>query len=329
MKPRRTPKSTGEDARKKDRILFFDLLRIACVAVIVYVHSQYDLVQGINQFLFSDGFGPFRIYPAGLQGFAIYGMIFVSGAVLEYNYRGLERVSGYAQFIFKRFIRIYPAFWMSLILGIFLFPILIQNNLSGALFEFTGYYVILGKGPGLINEMGWFIAAIFSLYLLFPYLSGLVRKYHLYALIGICLLSWGLRSVVLTYSLIPLDQFWRWFPLFNAFEFCLGIYLVQNRWYPQKANVYPVVRSLADLSFYVFLFHVIIIRVFMIDVAQLRPLVSFDNTLAMNNLYAGYTIYYCQMMAAVLLVSWIAMKADARIQRWILQREAVKKFLGS
>jgi peptidoglycan/LPS O-acetylase OafA/YrhL len=329
MKPRRSPKNTGEEPKKKDRILFFDLLRIACVAVIVYVHSQYNVIQGINQFFFSDGYGPFSIYPAGLQGVAIYGMIFVSGAVLEYNYRGLDRAAGYAQFIFKRFIRIYPAFWLSLVLGILLFPLLLQNNLFGVLFEFTGYYVILGNGPGLVNAMGWFIAAIFSLYLLFPWLSKFVRKYQLYAIIALCVLSWGLRSVVLTYSLIPLDQFWRWFPLFNAFEFGLGIYLVQNRWYPKAENVSPSVRKLSDLSFYVFLFHVIIIRVFLYDVEQLRPLISFDNMLAMNNLYAGYTIYYLQMMAAVLIISWIAMEADARIQKWILQRESVKKFLGA
>jgi peptidoglycan/LPS O-acetylase OafA/YrhL len=329
MKPRKSSKTPEGETKKKDRILFFDLLRIACVAVIVYVHSQYNVVEAINRFLFSDGYGPLNIYPSGLQGFAIYGMIFVSGAVLEYNYRGLDRVSGYAQFIFKRFIRIYPAFWMSLILGILLFPLVLQNHLYGALFEFTGYYVILGKGPGLINEMGWFIAAIFSLYLLFPYLSAFVRKYQLYALVVLCLVSWGLRSVVLTYSLVPLDQFWRWFPLFNAFEFCLGIYLVQNRWYPMTENVYPAVRRLSDLSFYVFLFHVIIFRVFLLDVEQLRPLISFDTMLAMNNLYVGYTIYYLQMMLAALIVSWIAMEADAGIQRWILQRESVKKFLGA
>jgi peptidoglycan/LPS O-acetylase OafA/YrhL len=328
MKQHRSLK-TGDGAKKNDRILFFDIIRIICVAVIVYVHSQYNLVPWFNQLFFSDGYGPFSLFTSGLQGYAVSGMIFVSGAVLEYNYRGLERLSEYQQFVFKRFIRLYPAFWMSLILGIIAFPIVLQNNLLGALFEFSGFYVILGKGPGVINFMGWFIATIFSLYVLFPYLSRFVRKYQLTAIIVLCILSWGFRSIVLTYDLIPLDLFWRWFPLFNAFEFGLGIYIVQNRWYPKKENIYPVIRKLSDLSFYVFLFHVIIIQVFLLDVDKLQPLVAFDHGIAMNNLYISYTIYYVQMMVSILTVSWIAMQADKRVQRWILQRESVKKFLST
>jgi peptidoglycan/LPS O-acetylase OafA/YrhL len=132
---------------------------------------------------------------------------------------------------------------------------------------------------------------------------------------------------VLTYNLVPLDLFWRWFPLFNAFEFCLGIWIVQKAWYPKKENASQVIRKLADVSFYVFLFHVIIFDVFRTYVVQLRPLIAFDNAVAMNDLYIGYSLYYLQMMAAVLAVSWIAMEADNRLQAWILRQEPVKKFL--
>lgn len=319
-------RKTREDAKKGDRILIFDLLRIICVAIIVYVHSQYDLIPWINKFFFPDGYGPLNIYSAGLQGYAVYGMIFVSGAVLEYNYRGLEQVSEYAKFIFKRFIRIYPAFWMSLILGILLFPAVLQNNIWELLFEFTGFFVILGKGPGLINIMGWFIAAITSLYLLFPFFSRLIRKYKLCALIGFCIISWGLRVVISTTNLIPLNLFTYWFPLCNAFEFCLGIYIVQNKWFPSKKNIYPDIRKLADLCFYIFLFHIIIIHIFVLDV---QPLMTFDKWISGDNPYIGYTIYYFQMLATILVVSLIAMEIDKKIQMWILQRESVKKILST
>jgi peptidoglycan/LPS O-acetylase OafA/YrhL len=326
MTSRKVIKNVDESGKKPERILFFDLIRILCVAIIVYDHSRFDLIEGINQVILPNGYGPFNIYSAGLQGYAVFGMIFVSGAVLEYNYRGLERITGYGQFIFRRFIRLYPAFWMSLILGIILFPMVLQQHFFGVLFEFTGFFVILGQGSGIVNIMGWFIAAIFSLYLLYPWLSHLVKKYTLSAIIGLCLLSWGLRSLVLTYNIVPLDSFWRWFPLFNAFEFCLGIYIVQIAWYPKKENVYPFIRVLADLSFYVFLFHVIIIRVFLLDVEQLKPLISLDTMIAMNNMSFGYALYYLQMMATVLIISWVAMKADIRIQKWIMQRVTVRKY---
>ena len=327
MKHLTSSKTTHGVPPKKDRILFFDILKILCIALIVYGHSQLPYLTWLKSIFFMDGYMPFNIYPLGLTGLSVYGIIFVSGAVIEYNYPSITQVSGYVQFIFKRFIRLYPAFWMSLILGIILFPIVLQNNLLGTLFEFTGFYIILGKGSGIVNNMGWFIGTIFSLYLLFPYLSTIVRKYQLSVILGLCIISWGLRSAVLTYDLIPLDSFLRWFPLFNAFEFCLGIYIVQKSWYPKKENVYPFIRKLADLSFYVFLFHMIIIFGFLRYVEQLRLLVLFDKGIAMNNLDIGYTIYYIQMMVTVLVVSWIAMEADIRIQKWILQRESVKKNL--
>jgi len=260
-------------------------------------------------------------------------MIFVSGAVLEYNYRGLERLSRYGQFLFRRLLRLYPVFWISLIfgiiLGILLTPAFLLQHIPGVLFEFTGFYVVLGQGPGLVNLMGWFIAAIVCLYLLYPWLSRLVSRYQLAAIAGLCLVSWGARSLVLTYNIIPLDQFWRWFPLFNAFEFCLGIYIVQKGWFPKKANTSRIIRLLADLSFYVFLFHTLVIGVLLHLISPSNWLVMLDNAIAMNNLAAGYALYYIETMAAVLIVSWIAMKVDIRIQRWILRQDRVKKFLAA
>jgi peptidoglycan/LPS O-acetylase OafA/YrhL len=322
---RQKPRKTSEPSKTRERILVFDIIRILCIAIIVYVHSQFFLIPGINKFLFPDGFGPFNIYPAGLDGYAVYGLILISGAVLEYNYRGIEKMHGYLQFLFRRFIRLYPAFWMSLIFGLILFPVLWQNNLLLLLlFEFTGFFVVLGQGPGMINIMGWFIAAIISLYILFPWFSKIIRRYDLGALVGFCLMSWGLRSLILTYNLVPIDRFWMWFPLCNAFEFCLGIYIVQAGLYPKKANTSPIVRELADLSYYVFLFHVLVISIFVYYLTN--SLGEFDCAVFNNDTF-GLTIYYLQMMITVLIVSWIAMKIDTRLRSWILQRDAIRNFL--
>jgi peptidoglycan/LPS O-acetylase OafA/YrhL len=304
--------------KQSDRILFFDILRILFVAIIVYGHAQWIVIPWFNSTFFSDGFTPFNIYTLGLTGDAVYGMIFVSGAVMEYNYRSISRFSDYTRFIFKRFIRLYPAFWLSLIFGIILSPAVLQTNLPGALFEFTGYYVILGQGSGVINIMGWFIAAIFSLYLLYPILSRIVQKYQMTAIIGLCIISWGLRYVELTYNPVPLISFYRWFPLFNAFEFCLGIYIVQKKWYPTTKNIYPAVRKLADLSFYVFLFHVMVIN----------ALVStFFDAYITHSSTTVYSFFYFGVMGMVLLVSWVAMILDNKIQQLISQNERVKRFL--
>ena len=303
---------------QSDRILFFDILRILFVALIVYGHAKWIVIPWFNNTFFADGFSPFNIYTLGLTGDAVYGMIFVSGAVMEYNYRSISRFSDYTRFIFRRFIRVYPAFWMSLVLGIILAPAVLQNNLPGALFEFTGFYVILGQGPGVINTMGWFIAAIFSLYLLYPILSRIVRKYQMTAVICFCVISWGLRFVELTYNPVPLSLFYRWFPLFNAFEFCLGIYIVQKKWYPVTKNIYPAVRKLADLSYYVFLFHVMVINAFVFA--------FFDKYITHNSLTV-YSLFYFGVMGMVVLVSWVAMMLDNTIHQMISRNKRVREFL--
>jgi peptidoglycan/LPS O-acetylase OafA/YrhL len=323
---RRKLKESREPPETKGRILFFDIIRILCVAAIVYDHSRFYLIPWFNQVFFSNGYVPLNIYPNGLQGYAVYGMIFVSGAVLEYNYQGIEKLTGYFQFLFRRFLRLYPAFWMSLVFTLLLFPFLfMQVNMANIFWEFTGFFIVLGKGVGYINPMGWFIGAIFSLYILFPWFSRIIRKYQLGAVIGFCILSWGLRFIILTYNVVPIDSFWRWFPLCNAFEFCLGIYLVRVAWYPKKENTYPFVRTLSDLSFYVFLYHFMVLELFMWYFKE--PLLAFDTRIAMNIQPLSDTLFYLQIMISILAVSWGAMILDTRIRNWILQRDSVKKFL--
>ena len=319
--------------KETNRILFFDILRIFFVTSIVCGHAQFALLPWINSIFFADGYIPFNIYPIGLAGISVYGLIFVSGAVLEYNYKGIERFSEYVKFLFKRFIRLYPAFWMSLIFGIllaiFLFPAVLKTtNLFDLIFEFTGFYVVLGNGPGILNFMGWFIAAIVSLYILFPYLSKIVRKYQLAALLLFLVISYSSRTFLLTNNPIPLLYYW--FPLCNLFEFCLGIYIVQSKWYPQNAKEHPFIRQLSDLSYYVFLFHWIVLGVFFNIHMNNITLFNICEFFGLNmNPYIAYLCDYLIVMGTVILVSWIAMILDKKIQQTILKSERINNFLKS
>ena len=326
---RQKARKSGEPGKPRSRILIFDIIRIICIAVIVYDHFRLFWSPAFNALFFADGMAPGNIYSAGLPGYAVYGLILVSGAVLEYNYQGIEKLHGYLQFLFRRFIRIYPAFWMSLIFGLILTPALLWTIKPGALlFEFTGFMVIFGQGN--INSMGWFVGTIILLYILFPWFSKIMRKYGLAALVGFCALSWGLRAYTVT---IPsLGLFWRWFPLCNAFEFCLGIYIIQTGFYPKNETRSRVIRGLSDVTYYVFLFNALVIQLFagnqLINGHQ-NPLLVFDNAIAGGNVAVQASIYYFQMMAGVLAISWVAMKIDGRIQRWIMQRDGVRAFLKS
>ncbi len=307
-----------------DRILFFDILKIFFIAIIVYDHSQFSIIPWFNNIFFSEGQNLFNIYSNGITSLAVYGMFFISGAVLEYNYKRIENFLGYKKFLFKRFTRLYPAFWMSLLFGLVVFItiafqleyIIIRNNLSKILFEYTGFYIVLGMGPGFINNMGWFIAAIVSLYILFPFLSKIVKKYQLTAILAFSLVGFVSRYLFYTYSGIFPELLWYWFPLCNLFEFSLGIYVVQNQFFPKNKNKYPIILQLVDLSFYVFLFHMLIIW----GIARFLPT-------------TGPLIFVCLvyvgMWGIVFVVCWIIMIIDKQIQQTIRQNEKIKKFLQS
>jgi peptidoglycan/LPS O-acetylase OafA/YrhL len=322
MKKQNVPERTE---RKRDRLLFFDILRIVFVAVIVYDHSQYALVPWFNSLLFTSGNLPFNIYSAGLQGWAVFGMIFISGAVLEYNYQGINRFWNYSGFLFKRFIRLYPAFWMSLLFGLLLNVILtlpvaaevIKNNFFAIVFEYTGFYVILGNGPGFINNMGWFIAAIVCLYFLYPYLTEFIREYRITAILVLLVITFAIRSFLLTNSGMIPKVFPLWFPVCNLFEFGLGIYLIQADWYPKTVNTSRVIRKLSDLSFYVFVFHTVVLAPLLVVMKTNADLSHAVNLLVSGQSDLQLTMYYILAMCLVLVASWTAMIIDDHVQQKI------------
>ena len=328
-------KATEPAKIKRDRILFFDILRIVFVAAIVYDHSQYTLIPWFNNLVFASGNLPLDIYSRGFQGWAVFGMIFISGAVLEYNYQGIERLWNYSTFLFRRFIRLYPAFWMSLLFGLLLNVILtlsvakeiITNNLFLIIFEYTGFFIILGEGPGFINNMGWFITTIVCLYLIYPYLSKIIREYQLTALLAFLVISFVSRSLLFTYSGALPESFVRWFPLCNLFEFCLGIYIIQKNWYPKSVNTSPFIRNVSDLSFYVFLFHTVVLGPLLAVMTTNASLFQITNQVVSGQSDIQLTVYYIIAISLVLVVSWIAMSLDQHIQKRILNSEYGKKYL--
>lgn len=317
------------------RVLFFDLLRIFCIIAIVYDHRRFGLIPDFNAVFFGDGYLPLNLYTNGLQGWAVFGLIFVSGAVLQLNYQRMEGSLNFLKFQFRRFIRIYPTFWMSLIFGlvliVFLMPsvaaAIISSNLFLILFEYSGFFVILGQGPGFINIMGWFIATIILLYLFFPILSDYIRKYRFTGLIILMVVSFITRSLFFTYNDLLPDLLWMWFPLCNAFEFCLGIYIVQIGLYPKNSQDYPLIHTLADLTFYAFLFHVIIIQAFIEPAGSGLMFSTFLQNQFLFNPNLGYTVWYLSCTATILLVSFAAMVADRKIQWYLRQNTCIKQIL--
>lgn len=252
------------------------------------------------------------VYPTSIALIAVYGLIFISGAVLELNYDKVASVSEYVKFVFKRLVRLYPAFWMSLILGLILLPSLLHADFSHLILEFSGFYVWLGMGNPKINAMGWFIGTIIPLYFLFPFLSKSIRRSPLGTMSVLAIITFISRYYFIYYGSYALAE--RFLPICNLFEFGLGVYLVQQNLYPKNIDAHPVISELSEFTFYVFLFHYIIIQ-------NLGPviLLPFGSTGLLNN----YDAYYVLIAAEFLGISSLAMVFDKKFQEVMRARRFV------
>jgi peptidoglycan/LPS O-acetylase OafA/YrhL len=190
--------------------------------------------------------------------------IILSGCVIEYRYGkqlrdGLSSFT-YEGFIAKRIAHLYPAYWLSLILAIILFPKNLAIGITEILKTITGFWIFQTAGAGNvsqpINIMGWFIGLMIVLYLMWPLLSYLISDYK-YGFTAIILISVATRILLLT--LFPHGNEWYWFPLSRMSEFALGIWIVQEGWYWTTKSNNWVIAYLSDLSFPVFLTHYILI----------------------------------------------------------------------
>lgn len=189
--------------------------------------------------------------PAWMQNLANSGYIGVnlffilSGFVLVYAYlepngemRGTQR-----QFYWARFARIYPVYFLALLLmlpfeygnlreGGFLAPVLLQS------------WVPVG-GATAWNAPGWTLSVEAFFYVLFPFLLPLVSRVNHRVLVTACITAWFLTLVpVLAYVALAPDgigvhastatqTFWgraiKVFPLFRLGEFLLG--MLVGRWF--------------------------------------------------------------------------------------------------
>ena len=247
------------------RTLFFDIWRIVAISFVIIQHlvgtihpeswlvATYGPLGGISGIT---GLG------GNLGNIGVELFIILSGCVLEYRYG--EGLLDYFQFIKKRVVHIYPAYWLSLILAFALYPVTL--GIIELLETVSGFWIfktINDSIPGVqpLNPMGWFIGLIIILYLLYPVLSDFLHQYR-WALFWILVISVVTRVILLL--LFPHGNEWYWFPVSRIFEFSLGIWLVQEGYYVKTLHENKVITFLSNVSFPVFLTHIILLPVLLV-----------------------------------------------------------------
>jgi peptidoglycan/LPS O-acetylase OafA/YrhL len=218
-------------ASRRDHLVFLDQLRgLAIIFVFVY-HTLYQ-PWGRDELAWSGWTRNFDaptsflwMYPVswGWCGVAIF--FALSGFCIQLSHAKTSQPSS-VEFLLRRWFRIYPPFLVALIFFAFVFPrTRLDMHTRMGLAQFFSHLLLLhnlnGKTEHGIAVAWWSIAVEFQLYLLYPLLFSVARRFSWRAVLtGTAIIELGLRAGCEIYMLktgqkpwaiIWLSPFYFWF----------------------------------------------------------------------------------------------------------------------
>lgn len=164
---------------KKERIFYLDFIRALAVILILLTHYNalflYMNPQPLDKVVIT-----YRVCNLYIGDFGVSLFFIISGAALMYVY---ENKLELFQFYKKRFLAIYPMFWLAYIICILIQKFIYHVDYSGipkknfifTILGFDGYYA--GVKPTFYVVGEWFLGAIILIYIIFPLLRWAVNKH--------------------------------------------------------------------------------------------------------------------------------------------------------
>jgi peptidoglycan/LPS O-acetylase OafA/YrhL len=243
------------------RSVLLDFIRILSVGTVAGVH-----ILQIKRSPLGEPFGVPGFYFVSIGGVAVTVLLILSGLVLGLKYKKMQ--ISYLSFLKKRCFRLYPSYYLILVIGVILYAVRSIYDLppneqltwSDIPFSLSATYAFVGRWGGSLVPTSWFLGLIVSLYALYPLIAPrFLNRPHssLFILLIVSLVS---RLVLGRFNISferPLD----WFPLCRIFEFAFGIYLARiihpTFWTLLNGNesVTRVTSYMAALSFPFYLVH--------------------------------------------------------------------------
>jgi peptidoglycan/LPS O-acetylase OafA/YrhL len=291
------------------RSIGLDLLRGGAIGLILVAHISQSIESPLGA-----RFGMPNFYHVTLGGLAVTIFLVLSGVVLQMQY-GRKSIN-YPEFLAKRVLRIYPAYYLTVIFGFAVYCLRSQHelgtiaaglaklDLTDLFLGVTATYAFAGEWGGPFVGTSWFIGLIMTMYLLFPLLSRGIKT-HPHSTIGALFVVSALSRWLLGQSDLLPERPLDWFPLCRLFEFALGLYLVrvvpampwtQLCWLEPVA---PIIAFVSEISFPVFLMH--------------DPFMFVVRFLIMKGVNQAVAIGCFLLLTGVL--SWLLMQVDQRIPR--------------
>jgi peptidoglycan/LPS O-acetylase OafA/YrhL len=299
------------------RVFLLDLLRSISILMLLMAHIGQEIKSPLGSFFGLPGF-----YYISMGGFAVTIFLILSGLVL--NLQDQPQGLHYGHFITKRCLRIYPVYYMSLVIGVLIY--LLKAYVDSSLFDsfsidpfnvilgLTGYYAFAGLWGGPFLATSWFVGLIMTMYLLYPIISKYMKKSSHLTIVLLFVVSTLSRIILGKYGAVlnrPLD----WFPLCRVFEFGLGIYLsvilrpAISKLMNSPKHGMQLIRYISDLSFPLFLIH--------------YPLLFMIDYFSDNGLCIGISVSIFLSMSIVL--SSIVLFIDNRLPRQLILRKVINR----
>lgn len=212
----------------RKRIFYLDVVRSLAITIVIGIHYNLNMaIQGLN--------------PAAAEGFmnrfdghgVIVQSLFValSGAALMLVYGKRERAIDWADYAKKRFLSIYPLFWvtyLSLYLirtiqkGHQMFSDLPLSRYFFTITAFDGWLQPVLKTPYMIGE--WFLGFIIILYCFFPLLLKIYRR----SPAGMMIFAFLVACIPTLYEPARLGMSLYTSPMARLFEFAFGMLFIMH-----------------------------------------------------------------------------------------------------
>ncbi len=297
-----------------DRILILDLFRVMATFMVIFSHILFTLGRPWQKYQLSFGLHPFYWATWGEIGVTIF--LILSGLSLEYTYGG--RQIGFGLYYKKRILRIYPVYYMSLLVGVTAYvafayagrlrgsssPLLPPFGYLDFFLTMTGFNAFASNWGGPFVWSSWFIGVIMVLYLCYPVLSRACRKSPWLCIVLLFLVSLISRIIIGQQMDFPRSTM-QWFPLNRVFEFGLGIAIANL---VKQEILKSLNHSLEPIPFLSF-FSAISFPLFLIHDPLRRLIVLGPNTLLSR--LAGIALF----LALAIVLSRVALALDRRIKR--------------
>lgn len=173
----RSETAVQQDKKRRPRLFYLDLVRALAAILIVITHFNNPYMLGHPVFMYE----PFGIY-VGSLGVSLF--LIISGAALMYTYGESDKLDC-KHFYYKRFIGIYPMFWIAFIIAnAYLF---LRNG--GHVFANASKWTLIFSMLGIDGLMAntslptfytlgeWFLGFILIFYAVFPLLRYGVKEH--------------------------------------------------------------------------------------------------------------------------------------------------------